>query len=229
MLTADSFAAAAPEFADLWNNSGHRLGPWRWIACTQPFLKNIGGGYLALEGVPWRSACCQDAVAVPRVEGDEEVDAAAVAGPALQADFHIFDFHILFHPSYQQPTLYFKGRSSEGMPLDIHVMEAHFQLLYNGQEPASQCSWKFIGVEEHLVLRQPYYMLHPCQTAEVMALLRPNSGPQGGWRHERGGHAGTAVEKGVDYLRAWFSVYGPAVGLKLPRPLWPSTSVGAGL
>ena len=28
-------------------------------------------------------------------------------------------------------------------------------------------------MQEHLILKQPFYMLHPCQTAEVMAILTP--------------------------------------------------------
>jgi hypothetical protein len=42
--------------------------------------------------------------------------------------------------------------------------------------------------------------------------------PRGGVEHE-----GRRVEarESVGYLISWFSVYGAAVGLKLPRSLWP--------
>jgi len=85
-------------------------------------------------------------------------------------------------------------------------------------------------MQEHPILRQPCYVLHPCQTAEVMGLMKPSTTSTSS--HGRmlasmdntgsGGSEGASeVGRAVEYLKAWFSVYGCAVGLKLPKHLWP--------
>jgi len=99
-------------------------------------------------------------------------------------------------------------------------------------------------LQEHLILKQPYYVLHPCQTAAVMTLLMAKGGPgasdfassrgemgradHGKVSGEESGEVGAESEapdavarESAEYLKAWFSVYGPAVGLKLPPSLWP--------
>jgi len=41
MLTGEQFAAGASKFAELWNESGHHMGPWQWIPCSEPFARNM--------------------------------------------------------------------------------------------------------------------------------------------------------------------------------------------
>ena len=89
------------------------------------------------------------------------------------------------------------------------------------------------SLQEHPILKQPFYMLHPCQTAEVMALLTPAvqpSLPRKELAEDKMGKGdseslydcqGGESNQAVHFLKAWFSVYGCAVGLKLPRALWP--------
>ncbi len=90
-----------------------------------------------------------------------------------------------------------------------------------------------MDLQEHPILGEPYYMLHPCRTAEVMALLRspdkfataeiPDSSVQDAV-YQQGWDIGKASrEEGMEaYFVAWFSVYGGLLGLALPRSLWPN-------
>lgn len=142
-------------------------------------------------------------------------------------------------------------------------------------------------MQEHPILKKPFYMLHPCRTAEVMAILRPSSplaSPSGKAASCNAGdeqpheefssqdshsivHRNGALQQAfsstelpgvlsmssrqiadssgvplqarrkqeptselfahcarsprqLSYLEAWFSIFGPAVGLKLPFEMW---------
>ena len=74
-------------------------------------------------------------------------------------------------------------------------------------------------------------MLHPCRTAEVMALLRSASKLSEASAQicedepDVQGQSLEAMQLEEDmqaYFVAWFSVYGSLLGLALPRSLWPN-------
>ena len=88
-----------------------------------------------------------------------------------------------------------------------------------------------LSLQEHPVLGRPFYMLHPCRTAEVMALLRSSSRPT---EVDTFLSSSPAMDAEVSddcqdpgkadmkaYFIAWWSVYGSLLGLALPRSLWP--------
>jgi len=92
-------------------------------------------------------------------------------------------------------------------------------------------------LQEHPVLGEPWYMLHPCQTADRMALLveaaAAAAGPaEGAIRAAQPGAAGcggggtsgdspdecsTQERLLLVYMRAWFSLVAPLVGLPAGR------------
>ena len=116
------------------------------------------------------------------------------------------------------------------LPAKVELLHLHMQAA----TPHMQLRVTVALLQEHPVLGKPFYMLHPCRTAEVMALLRPSSKPtiadvlrceEQSAVHRQSLKAGPAsVEDMQAYFVAWFSVYGGLLGLALPRGLWPSAS-----
>ncbi|XP_051972656.1 ubiquitin-like-conjugating enzyme ATG10 isoform X2 [Xyrauchen texanus] len=64
-------------------------------------------------------------------------------------------------------------------------------------------------IQEHLLLGQPFFMLHPCHTEEFMKPALDLA----------------QMENKVNYIVTWLSVVGPVVGLEVP--LSYSTAVSA--
>jgi len=67
--------------------------------------------------------------------------------------------------------------------------------------------WTFISQTEHPHLNNPWYMLHPCQTAELLQLML-----------ESEDNATTARasqhHSSLRYMTAWFSLVGPVIRLQ---------------
>ncbi|XP_066162404.1 ubiquitin-like-conjugating enzyme ATG10 isoform X3 [Oryza sativa Japonica Group] len=70
-----------------------------------------------------------------------------------------------------------------------------------------ESKWTFITREEHPHFSRPWFTLHPCGTSDCMKLLL--EGVENKDQH-------------VQYLPAWLSVVGQAVGLKIPLELYAS-------
>eukprot|EP00195_Chlamydomonas_chlamydogama_P012283 CAMPEP_0202901518 /NCGR_PEP_ID=MMETSP1392-20130828/14296_1 /ASSEMBLY_ACC=CAM_ASM_000868 /TAXON_ID=225041 /ORGANISM="Chlamydomonas chlamydogama, Strain SAG 11-48b" /LENGTH=370 /DNA_ID=CAMNT_0049588089 /DNA_START=539 /DNA_END=1651 /DNA_ORIENTATION=- len=106
-------------------------------------------------------------------EHAEYNDAAAAAATGLPSH-HLYDLHIVYHPSYQVPTLFLRGIEPGGRPLSWGEMQAdwpHWGLL------ATQAGsdWAFIAPAPHPALtghqQHGWCMVHPCQTAALLELL----------------------------------------------------------
>ncbi|MEE6458710.1 hypothetical protein FKM82_000397 [Ascaphus truei] len=54
------------------------------------------------------------------------------------------------------------------------------------------------STEEHPILGQPFFILHPCRTNEFMTSVQGTTGRKG------------------NYITSWLSTVGPVVGLTLP-------------
>ncbi|NP_001292994.1 Ubiquitin-like-conjugating enzyme ATG10 isoform 4 precursor [Zea mays] len=76
----------------------------------------------------------------------------------------------------------------------------------HSQKVLSESKWTFITQEEHPHLSKPWLALHPCATSGWMKLLLEET-------------EATDKEHSVQYLPAWLSVVGQAVGLKIPLEL----------
>ncbi|RUS17765.1 autophagocytosis associated protein [Endogone sp. FLAS-F59071] len=113
------------------------------------------------------------------------------------------DYHIVYSPSYQVPVLYFNAFYPDGtsLPLaDLYtclVPPTHLSSLSSATAASRQGS---ISQQDHPVLGVPYFYVHPCETAALMSAVRPGEG-------------GCVGEEG--YLRAWLSLVGGAVGVRV--------------
>nr|XP_020184648.1 ubiquitin-like-conjugating enzyme ATG10 isoform X2 [Aegilops tauschii subsp. strangulata] len=72
----------------------------------------------------------------------------------------------------------------------------------------NESKWTFITREEHPHLSRPWFTLHPCGTSDWMKLLLHKLGDK---------------DRSLQYLPAWLSVAGQAVGLKIPLKLYCSS------
>ncbi|XP_063312833.1 ubiquitin-like-conjugating enzyme ATG10 isoform X2 [Pelobates fuscus] len=107
-----------------------------------------------------------------------------------------YEYHVLYSISYQAPVLYFRASFLDGRPLTLdeiwqRVHECYKPQLLNGP-------WETITQQEHPILGQPFFVLHPCRTNEFMSLIHGNTSRNG------------------NYITSWLSIVGPVVGLMLP-------------
>ncbi|XP_042561499.1 ubiquitin-like-conjugating enzyme ATG10 isoform X2 [Clupea harengus] len=110
-----------------------------------------------------------------------------------------YEYHVLYSCSYQIPVLYFRASTLEGRSLSLE--EVWNNVHPNYQQRLLQGPWDTITQQEHPLLGQPFFMLHPCRTEEFM---RPAL------------ETARAERKGVNYILTWLSVVGPVVGLDVP-------------
>ncbi|PSC71902.1 ubiquitin-like-conjugating enzyme ATG10 [Micractinium conductrix] len=77
--------------------------------------------------------------------------------------------HIVYHLSYRVPVLFFEASDQGGAPLGLAALLAALPRLCAAAGSAQPGT--VVTQEEHPLLRRPFFMLHPCQTPAVMALL----------------------------------------------------------
>jgi ubiquitin-like-conjugating enzyme ATG10 len=89
--------------------------------------------------------------------------------------------------------------------------------------------WSFLTRQDHPHLQRPWYTLHPCQTAALLALLLARTTAEAASGGERGDERGAPqqTEDGDDglllrYMLAWCSVVPAALGLTLPAQVYTS-------
>ncbi|XP_075448592.1 ubiquitin-like-conjugating enzyme ATG10 [Ascaphus truei] len=127
---------------------------------------------------------------------EEDVDDALAARVALDAEAIHYEYHVLYSISYQAPVLYFRASLLDGRPLTLDeiwqmVPECFRPRLLHGP-------WETITQQEHPILGQPFFILHPCRTNEFMTSVQGTTGRKG------------------NYITSWLSTVGPVVGLTLP-------------
>ncbi|KAG7221035.1 hypothetical protein INR49_031206 [Caranx melampygus] len=110
-----------------------------------------------------------------------------------------YEYHILYSCSYRTPVLYFRASTLEGKSLSLEEVwgsvHPNFRLrLQSG--PLST-----VTQQEHPLLGQPFFMLHPCRTEEFMRPVMQAAQDQ---------------HRPVNYVLTWLSVVGPVVGLDVP-------------
>ncbi|XP_038621687.1 ubiquitin-like-conjugating enzyme ATG10 [Tachyglossus aculeatus] len=126
-------------------------------------------------------------------------DDSQVAGIAAASEVIRYEYHVVYSCSYQAPVLYFRASFLDGKPLTLNEIWERVHECYRTrvlQEP-----WNTITQQEHPLLGQPFFVLHPCRTNEFMASILANS---------------LKANKNVNYITSWLSVVGPVVGLNLP-------------
>jgi hypothetical protein len=211
---------------------------WRWVERTAP-LTGTRVGVLELER--WLPA----ASAVPEPQEQDDEAAVAVNTHHHQQNHHRYVFHAAHSAVYRVPVLCFRAERADGAPLapeqvradlspslEMHgpPLAADAEQASGGDEsaetppPSSSSSWQFyLARGEHPAGPFPgapahVYYLHPCRTAERMALLMGENQQQvaAGIKEEEDDDDAEAASR---YLAAWLSAVSPAVGL--PRPPQP--------
>ncbi|KAM6919160.1 ubiquitin-like-conjugating enzyme ATG10 [Xenentodon cancila] len=110
-----------------------------------------------------------------------------------------FEYHVLFSCSYSTPVLYFRASTLEGRNLTLK--EVWSSTHPNFRRPLQQSPLNTISQQEHPILGQPFFFLHPCRTEKFMRPVMQVSLDQ---------------DRPVNYVVAWLSVVGPVVGLNIP-------------
>ncbi|XP_010876467.2 ubiquitin-like-conjugating enzyme ATG10 isoform X2 [Esox lucius] len=110
-----------------------------------------------------------------------------------------YEYHILYSYSYQTPVLYFRASTLEGRSLSLE--EVWDGVHPNYRQRLQHGPWDTITQQEHPLLGQSFFVLHPCRTEEFM---RPVL------------QAALEEHRQVNYVVTWLSVVGPVVGLDVP-------------
>lgn len=80
------------------------------------------------------------------------------------------EYHVIYSLSYQVPVLYFTVSYHSGKLVPLAEL---WELLPTGQVCSDNGKWGILTQAEHPLLFQPFYCLHPCNTAKAMgAVLR---------------------------------------------------------
>eukprot|EP00741_Cyanophora_paradoxa_P001527 tig00000492_g1478.t1 len=157
-------------------------------------------------------AVCE-AVGVHEEELVEEIDSSCLRLPDEPAgEAYVYEHHVVFSPSYSVPVLYFRASRSDGSPLTAEEVWANIPHRFR----ADSAGAAVVSQNEHPVLGSPFFFMHPCGTADLMAaLLRPSPGPGEGEGYGAqcacaGQHSDADRNR---YLAAWLAAVGPAAGL----------------
>lgn len=98
---------------------------------------------------------------------------------------------------------------ADGSPLSWSDIKAdlpqHYQLL--AEQPNAK--WTFIAQMDHPHLHRPWYMLHPCQTAELLGLMVLQEGATS-YNQEH-----PTDQDLCRFMTAWFTLVGPVLHLHL--------------
>ncbi|GAX72616.1 hypothetical protein CEUSTIGMA_g72.t1 [Chlamydomonas eustigma] len=150
---------------------------WNLESESTPF-GNVS--YFSMKEVPI-SRLCLGCAANSTVEQAEIIEADDVASTKTSLPVpapNFYDFHVVYHASYQAPALFIKGYHADGTLLTMGEMLLDFP-QWGDLSKLAACEWAFIAPEVHPILQQNYWhMLHPCKTATFMTLLMSCVGPQ---------------------------------------------------
>ena len=102
--------------------------------------------------------------------------------------------------------------ATDGSMLKWDDIVASLPKTYQGNAQRPDAQWTFISSVEHPHLNTPWFMLHPCQTAELMQLMLAADASSSQCPP---GNAQTASScDGGRYMKAWLSLIAPVVRLQ---------------
>ncbi|XP_049603105.1 ubiquitin-like-conjugating enzyme ATG10 [Syngnathus scovelli] len=107
-----------------------------------------------------------------------------------------YEYHIVYSCSYMAPVLYFRASTLEGRSLSLEEVWSFVHPNFRSRLQHSPLTT--ITQQEHPLLGQPFFMIHPCKTEEFM---RPVLQLE------------TEQHRQANYILTWLSVVGPLVGL----------------
>ncbi|XP_047068920.1 ubiquitin-like-conjugating enzyme ATG10 isoform X1 [Lolium rigidum] len=206
-LSPDEFSASAKALVSKWGqiDVDDSLPDWAWRPCCRMGVPSETEGFLALEGV-YQVGGQPISLLNNGVDNGGGIVEHDTWVQRSCDNVHVYDFHIAYSFSYKVPVLYFQGHEAGGQLLTIDDIKK--DLSSQSLKTLSESKWTFITREEHPHLSLPWFTLHPCGTSDWMKLLLDKLGDK---------------DRSLQYLSAWLSVVGQAVGLKIPLKLYCSS------
>ncbi|XP_040277439.1 ubiquitin-like-conjugating enzyme ATG10 [Bufo bufo] len=173
---------------------------WEWKnvqGCEEGYLSKICYQTRAIDSDHGKTHEQEDENTSTISEGKhEEEDSCALPQGALQSEVIHYEYHVLYSISYQAPVLYFRASFLDGRPL---TLDAIWERVHDSYKPRLlHGPWETITQQEHPILGQPFFVLHPCRTNDFMSSLQGSTSREG------------------NYITTWLSTVGPVVGLTLP-------------
>jgi len=154
----------------------------------------------------------------------EEDEASLSLSTFQSGEFHVYDCHIVYSPTFNVPVLFFNGYHLDGRLLSLEEVLQDVPKQYRREE-----SWSFLSQDDHPILGIPFYYIHPCGTQSLMKTLRMDTiRSHLCCRSEKvteetisttttttsSSSLSSPVEKReCHYLLSWLSLYGPVIGL----------------
>ncbi|XP_066474286.1 ubiquitin-like-conjugating enzyme ATG10 isoform X2 [Tiliqua scincoides] len=197
-LEENKFKEYCAEFIKLSQQIGDN---WQWTN-----VKDSADGYMSKTHFQVKGGSTSgigevtnESDAVTFTHCEEDLDDSQVAGTHAVSEVIRYDYHVLYSCSYQAPVLYFRACFLDGKSLTLDeiwngVNECYRERLWQGP-------WDTITQQEHPLLGQTFFVLHPCRTNEFMSSVLSSS------RKEN---------RCTNYIISWLSIVGPVVGLNLP-------------
>ncbi|KAJ8380634.1 hypothetical protein SKAU_G00014120 [Synaphobranchus kaupii] len=110
-----------------------------------------------------------------------------------------YEYHVLYSCSYQAPVLYFRASTLDGRPLSLEDMWDNVHPNY--RQRLLQGPWDTITQQEHPLIGQSFFVLHPCRTQDLMRPILA---------------AASAENRSLNYIVSWLSSVGPVAALTVP-------------
>ncbi|PRD35409.1 UNVERIFIED_CONTAM: Atg10 [Trichonephila clavipes] len=104
--------------------------------------------------------------------------------------YTVFVYHIIYSHSYSVPVLWFTAQHEDGKLLSLEELWKQIPSCFKSSE--SDSKWNTLTQQEHPVLGIPYFMVHPCYTADLLSACHSSN-----------------------YIISWLSIVGPVAGLTL--------------
>ncbi|EKX52448.1 hypothetical protein GUITHDRAFT_101619 [Guillardia theta CCMP2712] len=209
----EEFQSAAMAFMAEANDHGQE---WKWVPNHPRPLQNVGAddrGYLALEEV-YREPLEIDSTENRNELDDEDsctfIDPSVIKSETAQPN--MYRYHVVYVEAYQCPVLFLQGKSIDGRLLDTEYIWRDCCGSMNHEQ-----SWLTDSClptpEEHPVTGEPFHFVHPCRSKDFMDAIMQAFLPS---------VQEPCTQSNLRYFKLWLSVYGQAVGLRLPLALHSS-------
>lgn len=213
MIEQDDFDAQARALVPVLNASEAKSGTgalWRFVpACgTVPAYLRRSPTRIRLPKTCDRHFSCNED---DEDEDEETEEDPSVARQTVQDEQGhdecnaLCEWHVLWSSAFRVPVMHYSLASADGTALDFAAEVAYADALAAAHGgPTSEGTSEgtspnaFITSGEHPALGVPFWFLHPCRTAAVMAQLATLAA----WSH-------------THYLASWLSWAAPMVGLTI--------------
>ena len=153
---------------------------------------------------------------------DGEKDACALPMPPPSATVNVsetemvvvdWELHIVYNEIYHTPALWLKATRSDGVPLTGEEVARLCGVGVVEGEGEEEGGWTVLSQDEHPILGQPFFFLHPCGTPGRMTrllIVERRVGEEEEEEEEK------KARVGLVYLVKWFGLVAAVLGLRFP-------------